>query len=171
MLEASRVSPCEADGGHPAALAESTAVAAAATLPSSCREEIGMPKLVRLTGLRSGDINPAVQEIRFVLAVGNARPMSFVAKFGVLSHIVSGLARMLMELEKVMRSSGQTTPSAAEEVTASHIQLDQMSGAILMRLTTVNGIPYTFALPRQGAAQIAEQLQSESARKNPAGHA
>lgn len=126
-----------------------------------------MAKLVRTTGISNGAVDEQNQEIRFSLNVQQAPPMEFVAKFGVASQITSAIARMVVELEKFIRARNGSATTAAEQIVNSHVQQERWDGKILMRFTTDKGVPYTFAVTPQGAAEISDQLRIEAQRDIP----
>jgi hypothetical protein len=61
--------------------------------------------------------------------------------------------------------------SSAEKVESSHIQRDRWENVVIMQLTTPQGVPYTFSIPPEFAAEIADQLKTESAKPHQTGRA
>ncbi len=125
-----------------------------------------MPKTFRVIGLPRGDVDPQKQELQFTLRVSDGKEMAFTAKIGVAEQVISGLARMARTLR-------QPNPQAvsAETVAEYLVQQDAFGAAILLRFVTPDGVPYTFALPKAAAIDIAAQLQSESAKDRRPGRA
>jgi len=52
-----------------------------------------------------------------------------------------------------------------------HVQKDQWSDAVLLSLTTNQGIPYIFQIPSQNAVEIGNQLKNEGSRDTEMGNA
>jgi hypothetical protein len=119
-----------------------------------------MPTRHRLTAMPDGHIDTEKREMVFDLSVSNGRSFSFVAKCGVATQVIGGLGRMFLELQRVVYQAQGIEPSAAEEVHSSHIQKDRWSDNVIVQLTTPAGVPYSFAIPSQIAADIAVRLKT-----------
>jgi hypothetical protein len=130
-----------------------------------------MPRPYRLLGLGNAQIDLPNREVHFEFTATDKRIVKFVAEYGALAQITGALGKLFSEFRRVLAPSGTMTPIAAEEVATSHVQKDQWANAVLMQLTTPLGVPYTFSLSPQGAAHIAEQLKTESAKPYQAGTA
>jgi hypothetical protein len=116
-----------------------------------------------VTGLPGGAIDLEKGEILFELAISNGQSLSCIARMGPISQVIGGLARMRLTLEAHLRSQNAIEISPAEQVAQSLIHKERWSDNVMMVLTTPEGVPYTFALPCQIAAEIADQLKTESA--------
>lgn len=130
-----------------------------------------MPAAQRITGLTDGAVDVERQEIRLTLTIGDRGARAFVMRFGVAAQVIGALGRMFWELRRALDAQGGHEATAAEDVAAAHVQKDRWSDKVLVQLITPAGVPYTFAVRAQAAAGIAEQLQTESARSGPIGHA
>lgn len=130
-----------------------------------------MPKRLRLIGLPEGSVNVDAQELNFTLSVSEAKPIALVAKFGIAVQVISALGRMLSELRAQLDKQGGMAPVAAEKIVASHIQKERWSNVVLLQLITPQGVPYSFAVRCQDAADIADRLKTESAKPTQSGSA
>jgi hypothetical protein len=130
-----------------------------------------MPEPHRLIGLPAGTVDRVTHEINFVLAVADREPIAFVVEFGPAAQVVSALGRMLSELRRILMTSQTSKSIVAEKVASSHVQKDSWENLVIMQLMTPQGTPYTFALPPQDAAEIANQLRTESAKPHQVGSA
>jgi hypothetical protein len=118
---------------------------------------------LRVLGISRGEVDTEEHEIRFTLTTADGPPITLVANYGAGGQITAALGRMLLELAQLLRQEQVMTTVAAEQVASSLIQRDLWQNVVLMQLTTPAGIPYTFALPLDDAAYIADQLKIESA--------
>jgi len=125
----------------------------------------------RVVGIGSGSVDTKAHEINFELTVAGRPPMAFIAEYGPASQITGALGRMLLQLRDVLIAANVMKGVSAESVASSHVQKDRWADRVIMQLTTPHGIPYTFALPPQIAASIAEQLKTESAKPHQTGSA
>lgn len=130
-----------------------------------------MPHQHRLVGLSGGAVDTVSHEIQFELTVANAPPISFVTEFGPATQLLAGLSRMFLELRKVLHTAKGMKSVAAEKIASSHIQRDRWEGVVIMQLTTPQGVPYTFQMSPRDAADIADQLKTESAKTGKPGNA
>jgi hypothetical protein len=130
-----------------------------------------MAKAHRLVGLSGGTVDTVRHEMSFNVTASDGQSIVFVAEFGPASQLISGLSRMLSELRHVLYEAQGMKSIAAEAVAASHVQMDQWENVVLMQLITPQGVPYTFALKPQEAAEIADQLKTESAKPHQSGSA
>ena len=129
-----------------------------------------MPKPYRVTGLSSGGVDLEKREIHFTLG-SVEKEFSFVAKYGVASQVIGALGRMFFELKKNMASQKGMETTAAEELAAFHIQKERWNDLVLVELITSHGVPYTFAIPNEIAADIADRLKIESGQTTQVGNA
>jgi len=125
----------------------------------------------RLIGLPGGTVDSVSHEINFVLSVTDGEPIAFVVEYGPATQVISALGRMLSELRRILMDAQASKFIVAEKVASSHVQKDSWENIIIMQLMTPQGTPYTFALPPQDAAEIADQLRAESAKPHHAGSA
>ncbi len=133
-----------------------------------------MPKVHQLTGIISGAVDTATLKINFDLAADGEPPLSCVMSYGAATQVMGALGRMFFELQNhanVESRRGQMTAIAAEDVAAAHIQKDRWVDVVLFQLTTSQGVPYNFAMPRHVAAEIADRLKIESAKPHQVGSA
>lgn len=128
-----------------------------------------MPKRLRVTGLPEGSVDVDKQELNFTISVSEGKPTLFVAKFGVAAQVIGALGRMLTELRAQLDKKGGIASVAAEQVAAAHIQKDRWTDVVLVQLITPRGVPYSFAVRCQDAADIADRLKIESAKGTQSG--
>ena len=125
-----------------------------------------MPKVHRLLGLPDGAVDTAKQEINFTLAVSSEQPLRFIAKIGVAEQVIAALAPMIRALRQP-----HSQAISAETVAEYLVQRDAHGGPVIVRLVTPHGVPHTFAIPVDAAADIAARLKTESAKPIRAGNA
>lgn len=125
----------------------------------------------RIVGLSGGGVDTVSHEIQFELTITGQAPMTFVAEYGPAAQVIGALARMNLELRRVLLEAQGIKSVPAEKIASSHVQKDQWENMVIMQLTTPQGVPYTFAIPPQDAAGIAEQLKTESAKPHQTGRA
>jgi hypothetical protein len=125
----------------------------------------------RVNGLPSGHVDGANHEILFDLNTPQGHKLEFVARFGVASQIVSGLARMVRQLEVMMRAENAATSTAVERIAEAHVQKERWQDLILLRFVSIDGVPYAFGIPAAEAAQLAEMLKTESSKPTQVGNA
>ena len=130
-----------------------------------------MSEFSRLTGMPQAVPNANTKDVRFVLSVSEGAPIMCVANYGVAAQIASGLGSAIRVLRMALASDGTMEPIAAEEIREIHVQKDQWSDVVLVQLTTVLAIPYTFQISSQMAAEIADRLKTESEKPTQTGHA
>ena len=121
-----------------------------------------MSKTHRLLGLPSCVIDTHTNEIKFDLAVSGGKPVSFIAKYGVMAQMLAGLARPASQLRDRLNSIGTHDTVYPEAIVEAGIQQNKITGVILVELINPEGIPYIFALPPQTAIQLADLLKSET---------
>lgn len=121
-----------------------------------------MVKRLRLTGLPEGAVDTKAAEVRFTLTASTGQPVAFVARYGVLSQVIAGLARMAAELRRALQDADALEAAPAEEVTEGYIRKDRWRNAVVMELETAPGTRYRFALPSEVARDIADRLKTES---------
>lgn len=129
-----------------------------------------MSKPYRITGLPRGDVDSEKHEIHFTLGSAE-KDFSFIAKYGVASQVIGALGRMFFELKKIMATQKGMETTAAEELAAFHIQKERWNDLVLVELITSQGVPYTFAIPNEIAADIADRLKTESGKSTQVGSA
>jgi hypothetical protein len=100
------------------------------------------------------------------MQVSDGRRLAFVAEIAVAEQISSALGRMAKEL----RQPGPQTV-IAEPIAEYTVQLDAFGEAVILRLVTPHGVPHTFALPADTAAEIGARLKTESEKKRNPGRA
>src|SRR5690348_8296887 len=126
----------------------------------------------RVLGVKAGRVNTRTDEIVFDLAVeGKQFPMSFVASYEAFTQIMNGLGRLFVAVQNSLYEKKTMKGASAEAVASTHIQRDRWANVVLMQLSTPEGVPYTFAIPPQVAADMAEQLKTESSLPHQAGNA
>lgn len=126
-----------------------------------------MARTIRVTGLTDGAVDLDKTDIHFTLSGGLGKPLKCIARLGVVDQIISGLGRMAVELRAHLKAQ-----STAAETVVSSLVHREMSGVVLMRLTSDRGVPYTFALNDDALNGISEQLQAEIEKgPRPVGHA
>jgi hypothetical protein len=125
----------------------------------------------RVNGLPTGHMDGANHEIFFELSTPQGHKLPFVAKFGVASQIVSSLARMVRQMEGIMRSQNVAASTAVEMVAEAHVQKERWQDLVILRFVSAGGVPYTFGIPSAEAAQLAEMLKTESAKPTQTGNA
>jgi hypothetical protein len=125
----------------------------------------------RLTGLPNGQLDTETKEITFELAVTDRPPISFTMTYGPAAQIIGALGRMFLELQKVLWAEKGMQTAGGESVAVSHIQKDRWQNVVVLQLTTPAGVPYTFVLTPQDAADIGDQLKTESAKPHQVGTA
>jgi hypothetical protein len=122
-----------------------------------------MGKPVRLVGLPAGAVDADKQEIQFDLAL-ERQTLSLKATYGVVSQVIAALGRMLLELQTVRDAGKNVAGGAGAQMHLYQIQKDRWTDSVIVQITTPSGVPYTFGIPTQIAAEIAEQLKIESAK-------
>ncbi|CCG40137.1 conserved hypothetical protein [Magnetospirillum molischianum DSM 120] len=125
----------------------------------------------RLTGMPMGAVDLDRDEVQFTLRLGANGEIDLVAKAGVVEQVISGLARMCAELRARSLSGGKARVVPAEGLSSAHIQRDRLQDVVLVQFVTDRGVPHTFAIPLDDAADIAARLKTESERDVPAGSA
>jgi hypothetical protein len=125
----------------------------------------------RVLGLGTGGVDTETEEIIFDLTIDGRAPMSFVFEYGAAAQVIGALGRMFVELRRVLTERQPIKQASAEVVQSSHVQKDRWENLVIMQLTTPQGVPYTFAIDPQFAAEIGEQLKTESAKPHQTGHA
>jgi hypothetical protein len=130
-----------------------------------------MPDYLRLTGMPQATPNSNTRDIRFDLSVSEGEPIMCVARYGVAAQIASGLGTALRVLQMALDSEGAFEQVAIDKLQEFHVQKDPWSDRVVLRLTTIQGIPYIFEIPSQNASEIAERLKTEGSKPTQAGHA
>jgi hypothetical protein len=130
-----------------------------------------MTEFSRLTGMPQAIPNSGTKDIRFVLSVENGEPIMCVARYGVAAQIAGGLGTALRVLQMALDSEGAMEQVAVEGLEQVHIEKDRWSDNVVLRLTTVQGIPYVFQVPSQSASEIADRLKTEAAKPTLTGRA
>jgi hypothetical protein len=123
--------------------------------------EISMPTIFRLAGLIEASIDNEGRDVNFVLRVSDGRGLAFVAEAAAARQIAFSFGRVALETR-------QSAPQviSAEKISKYGVKKDAFGEAVLLQLVSEDGVPYMFALPLNAAADIADRLQTESA-KNP----
>jgi hypothetical protein len=129
-----------------------------------------MVEPIRLTGILQATTNPGSKDIKFVLSVSGHEPINCVAEYRVVGQIAAGLGTALEVLRMALAKAGAILPFVAERLQAYHIEKDQLASQVVMVLTTVSGIQYTFQMPSQNAIEIADRLRTEAAKERPMWH-
>jgi hypothetical protein len=106
----------------------------------------------RVLGIGSGGVDTVSHEINFEFTIDGRPSMSFVAAYAPAVQIIGALGRMFFELRRILHEAKGMKSVAGEQVASSHIQKDRWENVVLMQLTTPQGVPYTFAIPPQIAA-------------------
>lgn len=125
----------------------------------------------KLVGIPKGHVDTEKDEIHFTLNMSDREPLSFVARYGAAAQVISSLGRMFLELQKILRQKNKMESIAAEELHSTVIYKEKFSDRVILQIVTDKGVPYTFALPTKDAADIADQLKTESAKPTQTGHA
>lgn len=94
-----------------------------------------------------------------------------VARYGVAAQIASGLGTALRTLSLALEAEGAVEKVAIEDLLEIHVQKDQWSEMIVLRLTTTRGIPYIFQFHSGNASEIADRLRTEGAKPTRIGNA
>jgi hypothetical protein len=126
---------------------------------------------VRLTGLPQATPNVESKDVSFTLLVDKGDPIPCVASYGVAVQIAAALGTALNILQLAIDASHGAEKMAVEQLQNVNAQRDLFSESVVLRLTTVQGIPYLFELPCQSALQLAEKLKSEAAKPIQTGRA
>jgi len=124
-------------------------------------------QLTRISGVTGGSVDPNRDEIVFELQCNERKLPTFVAKSQVVKQIAMGLAALLQGLQDARNKLGIPFAARAihaEPVAQYAIKVDPFADKILIHLVAENGIPYTFAVPRDAAADIAVRLQTETSK-------
>ena len=130
-----------------------------------------MSGILKLTAMPSANANEVAREIRFTLSVEGAEPLICSARYGVAAQISSGLGAVLRILRLELSKQGALEQVASEQIREAHIQKNQLSGQVLVHLTTVLGVPYIFQFPPQAALRLANWLKNEAEKETPMGSA
>ena len=125
----------------------------------------------RLRGISQGKIDTKTDELRFNLTVDENRSVSFVTEYGTLVHVMGALGQLFVALRDVVHQKKHPVLTFADEVASALIQRDRWANVVLIQLTTLQGIPHTFALSSEEAVQMAEKLKTEAAKSHQTGNA
>jgi hypothetical protein len=124
-------------------------------------------QLTRIQGMPEGSVDPDRDEIVFTLQASERKIPMFVAKSHVVEQIAMGLSGLLRGLIDARQKLGipfAARPVHAEEVIQYAVTREPFADKILLYLVAENGIPYTFAVPKDAAADIVARLQTEIAK-------
>jgi len=133
---------------------------------------IAMQKIHHLASVPVGDVDTESLEIKFDLATIEGTSIRCAMKCGAATQIIGALGRMFSVLQEyAQKQKGRMEPLAAEEVAAAHIQKDRWMDVVIFQLTTPQGVPYNFVMPRHVASDIADRLKTESAKPHQSGTA
>ena len=127
----------------------------------------------KVQGIANGGVHRGKFELYFTLTLEDGSKLDFTAEYGPASQVVGALGRLFSELQRAA-AAAEGSPiraTAAEKVGATLIEKDRWSNAVLLQLTTPQGVPYTFELSPQHAAEMADRLRVESAKPHQVGHA
>lgn len=130
-----------------------------------------MTDLIRLVGITEATPNAASKEIRFVLATSDGEPILCVGEYGAIASIISGLATSIDVLQMALSRRGAVVTAPTIPIRQIQIKKHLLSDDVVVRVTSVQGVPYIFQVPAQAAIQIAEQLKNEVSREVPKGTA
>jgi hypothetical protein len=114
----------------------------------------------RIITFTNPTVNPASRELHFELRIGGEdKPLAFVATFEVAAQLTDALGRTVSDSRPMI--------PPAERIVSHHVGKDQSHNLVTMRFGTPSGIPHTFALEAERAAEIGEELKATSIRMRP----
>lgn len=130
-----------------------------------------MTEFLQLTGIPQIVPNSETRDIRFVLSVSDGGSIKCRSDYGTTAQIAAGLGTALKILQTTLESEGSFVELPAEKLEQVHIQKDQWSDNVFLRLTTMQGIPYVFQIPSQNALELSDLLKTEGSKETRIGQA
>ncbi len=93
------------------------------------------------------------------------------ADLGVAIRIASGLGSAASVLRMALAAQGGWAKVALEPLREACARRDQLSGEVILEVTTHHGIPHIFSLPPESALMLSDRLRSEALAARPIGSA
>lgn len=124
-------------------------------------------KLVGISNARTIDAEHFLFELMFAFDDGTTTPI--VAYFPAVEQMLPALAQLVTAVGESQRGTAQQV--VAEELRECLVERDRWEDVVIMRLISLHGVPYTFAIPPQNALEIAERLKSEAQKPHQVGQA
>jgi len=117
-------------------------------------------RVAKLAGIEEGSIDPKNRYVVFKAKIDPDQEQYFAAKANVIEQVLSTLATLLRQLREYGLAPASETVSAIE-ISQYAVRKDPFSDKVLMQIISVEGIPYTFAIPAQATDEISERLKAE----------
>jgi hypothetical protein len=124
-------------------------------------------KLVGIGKIKALDVEKLEFEITFAFDDGSVMPLA--TYFPAVEQMLPALSQIVTAVRESQRGTAQQV--VAEDVRECVVEKDQWEDVVVVRFVSVNGAPYTFAIPPQSAREIAERLRIEAAKPHQVGRA
>jgi hypothetical protein len=124
-------------------------------------------KLVGISKIRATNVEAL--EFEITLAFDDGSLMTVATYFPAVEQMLPALSQIVTAVRESHRGTAQQV--VAEDVRECIVEKDHWQDVVVLRFVSQNGAPYTFAIPPQGAREIAERLRIEAAKPHQVGQA